>query len=523
MNAKKWFVLLWVILLLMGCAPKPATVATYEVVKTSVVESISSSPSYERSNSPAEPVARSDPRPQPTSVAVIAPQDAQFKDAGVNPPVDTYRDHLSTFALDVDTASYTIMRSYINQGSLPPYESVRVEEYVNYFAPGYEPTSETFAIYADGAPSPFTRGEILLRIGIQGYKVPDRERKPAALTFVIDKSGSMSQDGRIQMVKDALSALVESMGPEDTIAVVAYDTYAYTILEPTRATNYSEILRAINRLQPGGTTNVQEGLELGYQLAMRGYLPGGINRVVLCSDGVANTGLVEPEEILAQVQGYVDEGVTMTTIGVGMGNYNDVLLEQLADRGDGVYFYVDSSKEAQRVFVENLTSTLQVIALDAKVQVDFNPEVVEEYRLVGYENRTVADQDFRNDAVDGGELGAGHTATALYVLRLLPNAEGRIATVQLRWQDPNTYEVVEINGNVNTWNLSKDFYSTNVYFQRAVIAAQFAEILRQSPYAGRISLADLSEMADDLLRQMPRDKDTEELADLIGRAARMYR
>ncbi|MCA1953898.1 MAG: von Willebrand factor type A domain-containing protein [Anaerolinea sp.] len=521
MNAKKFVVLLWVALLVVGCAPKPTTVvATYEVQKTQAVE-FAPQPIYERPQSAAEPISRS--VPQPTAAAVVAPRDVQFQDAGVNPYVDTYRDHLSTFALDVDTASYTVMRNYITQGSLPPYESVRVEEYINYFAPGYEPTNDTFAIYADGAPSPFTRGEILLRIGIQGYDVPDRERKPAALTFVIDKSGSMSQDGRMQMVKDALSALVEGMGPEDTIAVVAYDTRAYTVLEPTRATNYSEIMRVINRLQPGGTTNVDEGLQLGYQLAMRGYMPGGINRVVLCSDGVANTGLVQPEQILAQVQGYVDEGITLTTIGVGMGNYNDELLEKLADRGDGVYFYVDSNEEARRVFVDNLTSTLQVIALDAKVQVDFNPELVEEYRLVGYENRAVADQDFRNDAVDGGELGAGHTATALYVLRLVPNAEGRIATVQLRWQDPDTYEVVEINGNVNTWNLAKDFYSTDVYFQRTVIVAQFAELLRQSPYAGRTSFADLSEMADDLCRQMPRDQDTQELADLIARAARLSR
>lgn len=520
MNVKKFFVVLWIALLVVGCAPKqPTTVATYvvEADKPQVAPISQERPV-------TNPIGGSAPLPLPTAAAAPEQQmDAQFRNPGINPYVDTYRDHLSTFALDVDTASYTVMRSYIQQGSLPPLDSVRVEEYINYFAPGYPLPSETFAIYADGSSSPFTRGEVLLRVGIQGYAVSDAERKSAALTFVIDKSGSMSQGDRMQMVKDALSALVESMGPEDTIAIVAYDTYAYIILEPTRATRYGVIMDAIDDLQPGGSTNLEAGLSLGYELAMRGYLPGGINRVVLCSDGVANTGQIQAEQILGQVQGYVDEGVTMTTVGVGMGNYNDELLEKLADRGDGVYFYVDSYDEARRVFVENLTSTLQVIALDAKVQVDFNPEVVEEYRLVGYENRAVADEDFRDNAVDGGELGAGHTATALYALRLVPNAEGRIATVQLRWQDPDTYQTIEINGNINTWNLTEDFYRSDPYYQRVVIAAQFAELLRQSPYAGRFSFDDLSEMADDLARQMPRDEESQQLADLIAQAARLWR
>jgi Ca-activated chloride channel family protein len=256
---------------------------------------------------------------------------------------------------------------------------------------------------------------------------------------------------------------------------------------------------------------------------MQSYRPEATNRVILCSDGVANVGAIGPDAILAEVRGYVSEGIYLTTVGFGMGNFNDVLMEQLADNGDGSYAYVDDLDEAHRLFVDNLTSTLQVIALDAKVQVDFNPDVVAYYRLIGYENRTVADQDFRNEAVDAGEIGAGHSATALYAVQLKPGSQGRVATVQLRWQDPETYTVQEINGNFNTWDLAARFEEASPRYRLAVLVAQYAEILRQSPWAQGTSLSQLSSLASQLAEELAEDADVIEFVNLVWRAAQISR
>jgi Ca-activated chloride channel family protein len=454
---------------------------------------------------------------------VPPPQDNYFQDYGVNPFQDTARDHLSTFALDVDTASYTVMRNYVMQGSLPPADSVRVEEYVNYFNQGYPtPADIAFGIYADGAPAPFDdegSGTHLLRFGVQGYQVSGWERKPASLTFVVDTSGSMYEGNRLEMVKYALNVLVNRLTAEDTVSIVAYGTQERVVLYPTRGDQKETILNSLYELLPGGTTNAAAGLRRGYELAMQSYLPGGINRVILCSDGVANVGKTEADAILETVHGYVEEGVYLTSVGFGMGNYNDVLMEQLADKGNGNYFYVDTNDQAERVFAEELTSTLEVIALDAKVQVDFNPEVVAYYRLVGYENRAVADQDFRDDSVDAGEIGAGHSATAIYAVMFRPQAQGRIATVQLRWQDPQTYEVKEINGNFNTWDLSGSFNEASPYFKLAALASQYAEVLRSSPWAAATSLAQIYHLAASLSEEIPEDADVSEFIELVRLAS----
>ena len=460
--------------------------------------------------------------PEENRIPAPTPAGTTFQHYGVNPFTDTYEDHLSTFALDVDTASYTVMRSYIQDGSLPPASAVRVEEFVNYFDQGYPtPPDIAFGIYADGAPSPFDQDTThLLRFGVQGYNVSEWERKPTALTFVIDTSGSMDMDNRLELVKQSLELLVERLRPDDTVSIVEYGSQAQVVLHPTSGQDARTILKAIRRLRPGGSTNAHAGLKLGYEMAMRGYRSGGINRVILCSDGVANVGSTDPQDILAEVRGYVQEGVYLTSIGVGMGNFNDVFMEQLADNGNGSYAYIDDMDEAQRLFVDDLVSNLQVIALDAKVQVDFNPDVVAYYRLIGYENRDVADEDFRDDSVDAGEIGAGHSVTALYAVVLKPGAEGRISTVQLRWQDPDTYQVKEINGNFNTWDLQASFYQADPHYQLSIMVAQFAEILRHSPWAAETSLAQLHSMAYELPEFM-NDPDVTELVDLIGLASRL--
>jgi Ca-activated chloride channel family protein len=472
-----------------------------------------------------EPMPGVEQPAQPEQAIVPTPGDTFFQNYGVNPFQDTARDHLSTFALDVDTASYTVMRSYVMEGSLPPADSVRVEEYVNFFNQGYPtPADVAFGIYADGAPTPFDdegSGTHLLRFGVQGYNVPGWERKPASLIFVVDTSGSMYEGNRLEMVKYALNVLVNRLTAEDTVSIVAYGTQERIVLYPTRGDQKETILNSLYELLPGGTTNAAAGLRRGYELAMQSYLPGGTNRVILCSDGVANVGDTEADAILETVHGYVEEGVYLTTVGFGMGNFNDVLMEQLADKGNGNYFYVDTNEQAERVFAEELTSTLEVIALDAKVQVDFNPDVVSYYRLVGYENRAVADQDFRNDSVDAGEIGAGHSATAIYAVMFRPHAEGRIATVQLRWQDPQTYEVKEINGNFNTWDLAESFDAASPYFKLAALASQYAEVLRNSPWAAATSLSQVYYLASPLSEEIPEDADVSEFIELVGRASRI--
>jgi len=554
-----WFGLF---LILVGCAPasEPMVEAPMEehpaltvvemegesVVETVLVEKEIEYPVAE------EPVEAA--MPQPTSVGQIAqepmptplptmsapeapgapptpqtPDAAQLPDAmffdnyGVNPFIDTYEDHLSTFSLDVDTASYSVARRYVNDGNVPPVNAVRVEEFVNYFDPGYPtPPDVAFGIYADGAPSPFHHdGSYLLRFGVQGYEVPEYARKPASLTFVIDVSGSMDRENRLHLAKQSLQLLVDRLRPDDTVSIVVYGSDARVVLYPTSGEDRAIILNAIYSVRPEGSTNAEAGLRLGYQIAWQAFRENTINRVILCSDGVANVGQTGPDAILKEIRGYVETGITLTSVGFGMGNFNDVLMEQLANDGNGSYAYVDSLDEAQKLFVEDLTSTLQVIALDAKIQVDFNPEVVAYYRLIGYENRDVADQDFRNDAVDAGEIGAGHSATALYAVTFRPNADGRIATVQLRWEDPDTHQVTEINGNFNTWDLTEQFEQADPRYQLAVVVAQYADLLRHSPWAAGTSTSQLVNHAYRLSSILWDDADVSEFAGLVSRASQI--
>ncbi|MBT3314350.1 MAG: DUF3520 domain-containing protein [Anaerolineae bacterium] len=474
----------------------------------------SSAPSYSDSN-------------QPKSERDDEPTDMFFEGYGTNPIIDTEDDHLSTFALDVDTGSYTIMRNYLNDGNLPPEDSVRVEEYINYFEQDYPQPSarQAFSINLDGAPSPFTQTERyeMMRVGIQGYNVDHFDRKDVSLTFVIDVSGSMDMDNRLGLVKRSLEMLVEQLRRGDQVSIVVYGSNARVVLDPTPATDKGEILSAIYALRSEGSTNAEAGLKLGYKTAMRAYEADSINRVILLSDGVANVGKVEANAILAEVQGYVDEGITLATFGFGMDNYNDTLMEQFADNGDGFYAYIDDTGEAKRLFVDDLTSTLQTIAMDAKVQVDFNPDVVSRYRLVGYENRDIADDDFRDNSVDAGEIGAGHSVTALYEIKLYREAYGRVATVHMRWEDPDTRQVVEIEKDIYTEDFAYDFREADPYFQRAVVVAEYAEVLGDSYWAEDSDLDDVYDEARRLEDYFDREDAMEEFVDLVKQARREMR
>ena len=448
--------------------------------------------------------------------------DVFFKDYGTNPFIDTEDDHFSTFGMDVDTASYSVTRRYLRDGLLPPPEAVRVEEFINAFDYNYDPPlHEAFAIHIEGAPSKFGEGKRLqlLRIGIQGQVVPTEDRKDAVLTFVIDVSGSMAMENRLGLVKRSLRLLVEQLRPGDEVGIVIYGSRAKVLLPHTGVEERRRILRAIDSLAPEGATNAEEGLRMGYDLALKNARFGSINRVILCSDGVANVGQTGPDAILREIRAHVEEGITLTTIGFGMGNFNDILMEQLANKGNGSYAYVDTLDEARRIFVENLTGTLQVIARDAKVQVDFNPRVVSRFRLLGYENRRLDYEDFRDDDADGGEIGSGHSVTALYEIKLHEGAVGQLATVFIRHEDPDTRQVTEVSKDIFAAELSDAFEDASPEFQLATAIAEFAEILRDSFWAQEGSLETEHQVIEGILPQI-QDEGSDELIHLVNQAAR---
>jgi len=401
-----------------------------------------------------------------------------------NPWTRAAEDRLSTFAVDVDTGSYTIVRKKILAGDEVPPDAVRVEELLNYFHYSDAPPDgdAPLAIHTELAPSPWRRGAHLLRVALKGRVVPAAERKKAHLVFLVDVSGSMSDPDKLPLVKQSLRVLVDSLRPDDTVSLVTYAGATRVVLEPTGLDHRSQILEAIAELDAGGSTAMASGIDLAYQQAARTLSPDSISRVILLTDGDANVGPSSFEEILSIIAGRAREGVTLSAIGVGMGNYKDSLLEQLADKGDGNYHYVDGLAEARRLFQEQLGGTVEVIARDAKVQVDFDPALVARYRLVGYENRAVADRDFRDDEIDGGEIGSGHAVTALYELVLKGEApSGAVATVRVRAKPARGGEAGEWTQAVGRARGSFESASADFRFAAAVMAA--GEILRRSPDA----------------------------------------
>lgn len=448
--------------------------------------------------------------------------DVFFKTYGTNPFIDTEDDRLSTFGLDVDTGSWGVARRYLADGHLPPAEAIRVEEILNSFRYGDRaPARDDFAIYSDAAPWPFPRGDRYhaLRFGIRAREVSAANRKPATLIFTVDVSGSMAREDRLELVKSALQLLIGQLDERDRIGLVVYGSNGEVLLEPTG--DHGSIRRAIDRLTPGGSTNAEEGLVLAYRLADRYYRRGEINRVILCSDGVANVGRTGPDSILAGIGESARRGIELTTVGFGMGNYNDVLMEQLADRGNGQYAYVDSLAEARKVFVENLTSTLQTIARDAKVQVEFEPSAVARYRLIGYENRDIADHRFRDDTVDAGEIGAGHAVTALYEIKLQPglSRNERIATLRLRYKDVDGGDRVrEIEHPVYVRDLVREWDEAPATLRLATLAATFGETLKRSYWAKDVDARLLARRIDTLAGET-RSAEVDELAAMARRAA----
>lgn len=353
-----------------------------------------------------------------------------------NPVIVAAEHPVSTFSVDVDTGGYANVRRLLEDGRLPPEDAVRVEEMINYFSYAYpqpDDKSVPFSVHTELAPTPWNADSLLLQIGLRGYTPPSAARPAANLVFLIDVSGSMRSPDKLDLLKSALKLLIRQLDGADRIAMVVYAGAAGMVLPPTPGDRHGEILAAVEQLNAGGSTNGGAGILLAYELARQGHIRNGINRVLLATDGDFNVGTVNFEQLIDMVERERAAGIMPTTLGFGTGNYNDHLLEQLADKGNGNYAYIDSLKEGRKVLVEEMQSTLQTIAGDVKAQIEFNPAVVAEYRLIGYENRLLNREDFSNDAIDAGDIGAGHTVTALYEIVLNGSGGRRIAP--LRYAD----------------------------------------------------------------------------------------
>jgi len=351
--------------------------------------------------------------------------------------------------------------------------------------------------------------------------VKDENRKPALLVFVVDVSGSMNRGNRLGLVKKSLGLLLEELRPDDRVGLVVFGNRGEVLLEPTG--NLERIRSAIDRVSPNGSTNAEEGLVLGYQQASRFFRNGGINRVILCSDGVANVGRTGADSLLRRIREEAERGIELTTLGFGMGNYNAELMERLADEGDGRYAYLDTLAEARRVLVEDLTGTLQTIASEARAQVKFNPQTVERYRLLGYENRDIPDERFRDDTVDAGEIGAGHNVTVLYEVKLAERVSRRaeVATLHLRYRSAVTGDFHEVSHTLRAKEVQESWEGSSKALRLASLAAEMAEILKQTYWSRGSRLEDVFIRLQALSPRFPGSERVAELVSLAGKATRL--
>ncbi|MBJ7573714.1 VWA domain-containing protein [Luteimonas sp. MC1828] len=373
------------------------------------------------------------PPPAPPMFAPPPANTEQYAARTDNPVQRVSEQPVSTFSVDVDTGSYSNVRRMLRQGVRPPADAVRAEEFINYFRHGHAaPASRDvpFRATIEIAPAPWNPKRHLMMVGLKGYDVPKAELPPANLVFLVDTSGSMHSEDKLPLLKQAFAALAAQLRAQDRVSIVAYAGSAGLVLPPTPGNRQGEIIAALERLQAGGSTNGGEGITLAYAMARQGFVAGGANRVILATDGDFNVGTVDRAALETLVGDQRKSGIALTTLGFGQGNYNDAMAERLADVGDGNHAYIDTVLEARKVLVEEMSATLLTIARDVKVQVEFNPAVVSEYRLVGYENRMLQREDFANDRVDAGDIGAGHEVTALYEVTLVGSGAERLPALR---------------------------------------------------------------------------------------------
>ena len=441
-----------------------------------------------------------------------------------NPWTEIAKDRLSTFAADVDTASYTFARKRLEAQALPDHAAIRVEEFVNYFRYTFAAPTGTspFSVVMEAAPSPLAPQRHVVRVGVATRPIAIAERKPAHLVFLVDVSGSMDEPDKLPLAKQALHVLASNLGERDTVSLVTYAGSTRVVLEPTpvSAANRVRIDRAIDALSAAGSTAMASGIDLAYARAVKQVHDGHISRVVVLSDGDANVGPHTHDEILKLIAGRAKEGVTLSTIGFGVGNYNDELMEQLADKGNGNNFYIDSLEQARRVFTDDLTANIEVVAKDVKLQVDFDPALVARYRLLGYENRDVADADFRNDKVDAGEIGAGHQVTALYELELTAKgkqAHAPLGAIRIRYKAPQGAKAMETAFPMAA-GPAATFAAALPDTRFAFAVAAFADVLRGGPDAEHWSLWQIRDIAKSAAGT---STDRAQLVSLIERAMQL--
>ena len=387
---------------------------------------------------PAMMIAPAEPMPELANTE-------KYEDRDENPVRRASEEPVSTFSIDVDTGSYANVRSLLRQGTRPPADAVRAEEMINYFDYGHAaPTTlgTPFRVTTELAPAPWNGKRQLLMIGIKGYDVAKAQLPPANLVFLIDTSGSMSDENKLPLLKKSFAQLVEQMRPQDRVSMVVYAGSAGLVLEPTPGDQKEKILAALDNLGAGGSTNGGAGIQLAYAMAKQAYMKNGVNRVILATDGDFNVGTTDQKALETLVGDQRKHGIALTTLGFGRGNYNDAMAERLADVGDGNHAYIDTLQEARKVLVQEMQSTLLTIAKDVKIQIEFNPALVAEYRLIGYENRMLRNQDFANDKIDAGDIGAGHEVTALYEITLVGSGAERLPALRYGDKIPATVGAV---------------------------------------------------------------------------------
>ncbi|MCD9187808.1 MAG: VWA domain-containing protein [Pyrinomonadaceae bacterium] len=431
-----------------------------------------------------------------------------------NPYLETSRAPLSTFSIDVDTASYANVRRFLNQGQLPPKDAVRIEELINYFEYDYpSPVGDVpFSVHTDVAVCPWNRKHKLVHIGLQGRKVSLDDVPPSNLVFLLDVSGSMSDPNKLPLLKDSLQMLVNQLSSKDRVAIVVYAGASGLVLPSTN--NKSEILNALDDLSAGGSTNGGAGIQLAYRVALDNFIQGGNNRVILATDGDFNVGLSSDNELVNLIENKRKSGVFLSVLGFGSGNYNDSMMEKLADKGNGNYAYIDTTEEARKALGQQAAGTLYTIAKDVKIQVEFNPAKVAGYRLIGYENRVMANRDFNDDKKDAGDIGAGHSVTALYEVvpagQPLENdgielkyskyepSETRFGkemlTLKLRYKEPDENASKLLTVGVMDNDKTIEMASQNLKFASAV--AQFGLLLRDSRFKGNASFSNINNLVE---------------------------
>ncbi len=437
----------------------------------------------------------------------------KYAEISENPFLETSRAPLSTFSIDVDTASYANVRRYLNDGQMPPKDAVRIEELINYFEYDYpQPVGDVpFSVNTEVATAPWNAKHKIVSIGLQGKKISLDNVPPSNLVFLLDVSGSMNEPRKLPLLKDALKILVNQLTTKDRVAIVVYAGASGLVLDSTN--NRGEILNALEDLSAGGSTNGEQGIQLAYRVALDNFIQNGSNRVILATDGDFNVGLRSDEELVNLIETNRRTGIFLSVLGFGTGNTNDSMMEKLADRGNGNYAYIDSQSEARKALGEQAAGTLFTIAKDVKIQVEFNPSKIAGYRLIGYENRLLANRDFNDDKKDAGEIGAGHSVTALYEIvpagqavendgiklkysKVEPsesNFNDELLTVKLRYKEPNDMQSKLLTQGLLDRGNSIENATDNLRFASAV--AEFGMLLRDSRYKGSANFNNVSSLA----------------------------